>query len=437
MRTSGCRQIGELQISSSLPCPGEQLLQRTTWERAVQRLEARSRGRDERLQAYAAMLDDGTVDSAIAAIAAGRYRFRPIRRHLINRDQSGRRKAIYTAHPLDDLLLRALNLVLAPAVDPLLAPSCHSFRPGHGSLTALTDLVAAGAGVHAVHLDITDFFNSIDPEDCLRRLPGIVTDDPVIGPLLRAHLRRGTILAGDAEVAAPRIGVMAGTPLAPLISNLYLRDLDQRLADSPVTAARYSDDILVLGSPAEVSSAEALIRADIAGRGLAVNEAKTRRSAPGEAWEFLGFRCAGESIGLATTTMRKFRARLTRRVRWTLRHQQREPWPPEEVCRGLARWLNRKLYGVDSRGERDFSWAAWFFPVLTSTHELAELDGFAQQQIRFAASATRRNRNRRLVPYAMLRDSGYVPLVTAYHAGRRHDGDAVRERALRALERAG
>lgn len=73
-----------------------------------------------------------------------------------------------------------------------------------------------------------------------------------VGALLRAALgdrrvvRRGVIVDGG------RKGVMAGTPIAPLLATLYFRDLDAEVGGSGATYARYSDDIAVLAPPAEL-----------------------------------------------------------------------------------------------------------------------------------------------------------------------------------------
>ena len=68
-------------------------------------------------------------------------------------------------------------------------------------------------------------------------------------------------------------------------------------------------------------------------------------------------------------------------------------------------------------GERsDFSWATWFLPMLDRPDGLEALDAHLQREARYAATARRTARARRLVPYQALVEAGHVPLVTAFWA---------------------
>jgi len=95
--------------------------------------------------------------------------------------------------------------------------------------------------------------------DLLARLPPCFVDGPV-GDLLQPALldprveRCGTVVDGG------RKGVMAGTPLAPLLATLYLADLDHEIAAGS-TYSPYSDDIVVLAPPGRLPALDALVRA--------------------------------------------------------------------------------------------------------------------------------------------------------------------------------
>ena len=78
------------------------------------------------------------------------------------------------------------------------------------------------------------------------------------------------------------------------------------------------------------------------------------------------------------------------------------------------RRLNRKLYGVGGRSS-DFTWADWFFPLLSTDRTLRTLDRLIQGQLRFAVTGRHETRNFRAVPYEALRQAGYLPLVSAFH----------------------
>jgi hypothetical protein len=203
---------------------------------------------------------------------------------------------------------------------------------------------------------------------------------------------------------------MAGTPLAPLLSNLYLNALDDVFDQARVPYLRYADDIVVFGTLDDVARHGPDIEERLAALGLRLNPRKTRLSAPGEPWEFLGLRYDRGSIDLAPNTA----AKLRRRVRRIARRARSRPDP---ALRAVRR-LNRRLYGVGGRST-DFTWASWFFPLLSGDSSLQRLDGLIQEQLRFAVTGVHSRRNFKSVPYEELRGVGYLPLVSAFHAFRR------------------
>jgi hypothetical protein len=208
---------------------------------------------------------------------------------------------------------------------------------------------------------------------------------------------------------------MAGTPLAPLLATLYLRDLDHEIAAGGATYARYSDDFLVLVPSGDLADLEALIRRRLRERGLDVNEDKTALSWPGQPWDFLGFRYHGGAIGLAPMTERKLKARTTRLARSLLRWRERNDLPAERAATAFLRRTNLRLYGVPAE-RAEFSWATWFLPMVHGPDGLGRLDEHVQREARYAATGRRTSRARALFPYRALVDAGHLPLVAAYWA---------------------
>jgi hypothetical protein len=171
----------------------------------------------------------------------------------------------------------------------------------------------------------------------------------------------------------------------------------------------------VLAPPADLAELDRLVRIRLAERGLEVNEAKSAVSAPGEAWDFLGFRYDCSIVGLAPLTARKLRARTTRLARSLLRWRERTGAPPERAVETFLRRTNRRLFSVpDERAE--FSWATWFLPMLDRPDGLGPLDEHVQREARYAATGRRTARARRLVDYPSLVAAGHLPLVHAFWA---------------------
>jgi hypothetical protein len=404
------------------------------WHAVVETFRTRMPRRQDRIAEYDALLAAGVHRDIGTAVLECRYRPAPPTEAWLNK-VGGRKKRLFLYAPRDELLFRVVNrLVQSVAVDAA-SPWCASFLPGGGARAAfrrvLTDRAAGEKA--ALRLDVRDYFNSIDVRDLLATLPEPFTSGPM-GALLAASLLDTRVWCGGNLVDGGRKGVMAGTPLAPVLATLYLGDLDREIAASGATYARYSDDFLALAEPRAIAELEALVRDRLARRGLVVNEEKSRMVAPGEPWDFLGFRYEGGSVALAPVTVRKFQARTTRLARRLLRWRDRTGTSTARTTRVFVGRVNRRVYGV-AADRTEFSWATWFLPVLDRADALEHLDGRVQRECRYAAVGHRRARSRATVPYAMLRDAGYLPLVAAYWATRdgraSYDSLIARRMALR------
>ena len=410
MRTSECGHAASKRPPSRSPLAA--LVTDEPWLASLESFRGRNPRRHDRIADYERLLRRGDHLEVGALVLAGDHRPAPPVESWLNK-ADGRKKRVFQYPPLDELLFRTVNRLLQPVAAEEASPWCRSFLPGGGARSAFRQVLADPAveAKAALRLDVRDYFNSIDPGDLLAGLPSALAAGPV-RPLLAAALLDRRVVRDGVVVDGGRKGIMAGTPLAPLLATLYLRDLDREVA-ARATYARYSDDMLVLAPPADLPGLESLLRGRLAARGLEVNERKSALTAPGEPWDFLGFRHHEGAVGLAPHTARKLQARTTRLARSLLRWRERTGAGSERTARAFVRRVNLRLYGV--RAERaDFSWATWFLPLLDRADGLDALDAHVQREARYAATGRRTDRARRTVPYEALTEAGLLPLVTAY-----------------------
>ncbi|WP_447769655.1 reverse transcriptase domain-containing protein [Pseudomonas kilonensis] len=112
--------------------------------------------------------------------------------------------------------------------------------------------IAKGAAFH-IRSDIAEFFTKIDKARVMRLVaPHIRCPDTIA--LFRAAIT--TDLANIDVLRRQRLdeifpigveGIAQGSPLSPLIANLYLYDFDSAMNDGGVICLRYIDDFLILG----------------------------------------------------------------------------------------------------------------------------------------------------------------------------------------------
>ncbi|MGH6842787.1 MAG: reverse transcriptase domain-containing protein, partial [Methylocella sp.] len=135
------------------------------------------------------------------------------------------------------------------------------------------------------------YFDSIPHGQLMERVEARIADGRVLG-LIRSWLEQD-ILRGM-ERWKPTGGTPQGAVISPLLANLYLHPLDERMMARGYRMVRYADDFVVLcRSPEEAEAALSEIRGWVAENGLTLHPDKTHvgdcREAGG-GFDFLGYR---------------------------------------------------------------------------------------------------------------------------------------------------
>ena len=340
----------------------------------------------------------------------------PLKR-VINKSGSRKKRVIYTFPEAETYVLKLMTFLLYK-YDGYMSGSCFSFRRGVTAKDAIDDILrrAEPSRSFVLKADVSDYFNSIPEEKLARALGDVVTDDPALLLFLTDFYTRGAATDGEKTVYENR-GAMAGVPLSAFAANVYLASLDRAFEARGVPYYRYSDDILVFAkSEDELKECEKLLGDHLKEKGLSLNPDKVAVSAPGDPWEFLGFRYDGGKIDLSLPTLKKMKDKISRKCRALYRWRIRKNVGFERAARVVIRLFNRKYF--DEEGFHDFTWSRWFFPVLTTDACLRELDRYLADHLRYIATGRFYKGNYR-VTYGDLKALGYRSLVNEYHKFRR------------------
>jgi group II intron reverse transcriptase/maturase len=243
-------------------------------------------------------------------LKAGIYRFQPARRVLIEKEDTQKKRKLGIPTVMDRIVSQSTHLVLEWLFDREFTTSNFGFRRGksqHRAIKHVQQGVKEGRE-WCVSIDLESFFDEIPHGLILRLLRRKIRDERFITLIARA-LKAGVIVEGRYEKTEK--GCPQGSPMSPILSNIVLNELDQKLERRGHRYGRWADDfiILVRSERAGTRVMESITRYLEGELGLPVNKKKSK-VAPIKDVEFLGFQILRGKLRVSKGARERFKKKV-------------------------------------------------------------------------------------------------------------------------------
>ena len=223
------------------------------------------------------------------------YRPQAARKVEIPKD-GGKMRQLSIPSIRDRVVQGALKLILEPIFEADFQPGSFGYRPkksAHTAIQRVKEAILQGK-TYVIDFDLRSYFDTVRHSIVLAKVAQRIDDDAVLW-LLKLLLD-----------TSGKQGVPQGGVISPLISNLYLNEVDQMLERAKAVTqherwtaieyARFADDLVILVDwhPRQQwlrQAVEKRLREDLAKLQVEVNEEKSRTVdlQRGESFGFLGF----------------------------------------------------------------------------------------------------------------------------------------------------
>jgi RNA-directed DNA polymerase len=289
--------------------------------------------------------------------------YRPLRLRKVAIPKAGGSRQLSIPTIRDRVVQGALKLILEPIFEADFQPGSFGYRPKRSAHDAIQRVSAAilSSKTFVIDLDLRAYFDTVRHHVLLEKVARRVNDAEVMC-LLKLLLK-----------ASGKQGVPQGGVISPLLSNLYLNEVDKMLEKAKEVTryhqwtaleyVRFADDLVVLvdAHPRHRwlhQAVEQRLREEFAKLQVEVNEDKTRRVdlCKGESFGFLGFEFrrirsrAGRWMPLLIPQGNK-RTALLRKLKAAFRRHRSRPLQGliDEINPILRGWVRYFAIGHSSR----------------------------------------------------------------------------------------
>src|SRR5215468_9684844 len=332
------------------------------------------------------------------------YKPLPARRREIPKD-GGKVRVLSIPAIRDRVVQGALKLILEPIFEADFQPGSFGYRPKKSAQEAVDRVAKAidRCKTRVIDLDLRSYFDNVRHDLLLAKVAKRVNDDDVM------HLLKIMLKANG------RCGVPQGGVISPLLSNIYLNEVDRMLERAKevtrngkytyIEYARFADDLVILIDAHRrhdwlLPAVEKRLREELVALRVEVNEEKSRivDLSRGESFGYLGFdfrriRSQRGVWRVKYTPKLKKRTALQRKLKAVFRRYRSQPverviYLINPVLRGwvnyfavghssecftfIQDWVEKKVrrHMLRSRKRQGFGWTRWSRSWLYETLKL-------------------------------------------------------------------
>lgn len=337
------------------------------WEYAIAKGVGKDIRKDQLIQLT---MPSERVDMYLA-IKEGRYEIAPPHTAQIPKE-NGEFRTVYVNEPKDRVFLSIANDLLFDLMPETIHPSCKSYLRGTGCGKVVQEASRMVCSTNGYRIgwkaDFSKYFDSVPIRfiDAAFDLVEVKYGKSALIDVLRKYYHSDLYFDTDGQLRHKYQSLKQGCSVASWLADVVLYELDRKLSELDGFYVRYSDDTLFIGK--DYSKAMDVMKEHLSLMDMTLNPKKVEYLTRNKWFKFLGFSIKGEQISLSKSRIKSFQHEIEKR---TIKSKRKS-------LKSAINDVQRFLYVGDGR----FSWATSVLPIVTSEHDIDELNEFVLDCLR-------------------------------------------------------
>ena len=165
-------------------------------------------------------------------------------------NKRGKKRNISCINSIDRFILRLLAQKLKQYIEPQFLSHSYAYQEGKGLQSAIARIkeILENGSDYIAEIDIKNYFDTIDLPLLIKKMHKFIDDGDVMA-LLEKYLYCS--ISREGRIFQKTKGILTGSAISPILSNIYLNDFDCCLQESKYQWVRFADNIYLFSDTFE------------------------------------------------------------------------------------------------------------------------------------------------------------------------------------------
>ncbi len=300
------------------------------------------------------------------------------------KEQGKKVRCLSVLPTLDRVIHNCFYKILYNRFEYLIHPLCVSYKKGIGTKNIadkVTEKLTELKNYVGIKGDLEAFFDSVPIEIIDKLFDELQELEPstIWYPIIKGY--HDDRIEINHKVVNRYMSLRQGNPIACILADLILCDIDKEMTQYNVMYYRYSDDFIIIGDDEkEVYRAYFRFVEMLNEKGIKLNKGKTEYISDEDWFEFLGFSFKKDKRSVSEKTLRNLKIKI-KSITTGYAKQLHRPCTEKELKKMIQK-LQRYFFTAYATNQQNFGMGVYLFGGVNVEHDLIAIENYIKDCLR-------------------------------------------------------